>query len=102
MTYRPAQTAVLERIEALTADEVAALALSPTSAAATAGRRALALSGHGMAFADIDRALRSVRPDVSPQVRVALRWAILAEASRDTLTVTQHAALAGPFTTVHV
>lgn len=102
MTNRHALTAALERIEDLTADEVAALVLSPAATDAAAGRRALALSGHGVDFAGIDRALRAARPDVSPQVRVALRWAVLAEAFGDSLTEEQRAALAGPFAPARV
>lgn len=102
MTYRSALNSVLERIDGLTSAEVASLAPSPASPDAAAGRRALALSGHGVDFADIDRALRAARPDVSPQVRVALRWAVLAETFRRSLTVEQHDALAGPFATIAV
>lgn len=101
--FRNALTGALERIEELDAAEVASLVAAPArSADAAAGRRALALSGHGVTFGAVDKALRDARPDLSPQVRVALRWAVLAEAFRDSLTREQYDALAGTFATMNV
>jgi|SRR5690625_4019440 len=94
-TYRPALEAILEQVEHLDAADVAAIT-SPAAADkehAAQGRRALALGGHGEDLAAIDKALREARPDLSSPTRVALRWAVLAETYRESLTEEQYRAL---------
>ncbi|HLV03101.1 hypothetical protein [uncultured Georgenia sp.] len=94
-SYRPALEAILKQIEHLDAADVAALT-SPAvvdQENAAQGRRALALGGHGEDMAAIDKAVRDARPDLSRPARVALRWAVLAETYRDTLTDEQYRAL---------
>lgn len=57
------------------------------------GRRALVAGQHGAALAAADEAARGARPDLPQDVRVAFRWAVLAEAFRGELTDAQHEAL---------
>ena len=93
--YRPALDAVLAHVADLDTVEVADLTTRTGDARthAAQGRRALALGGHGEDLAAVDKMLTDARPDLSRPVRVALRWAVLAETYREALTEEQYRAL---------
>src|SRR5690625_109256 len=103
MPYQATLTAAIDRIADLGAADVAALTVVPAAARAHAAqaRRTLALGEHGVNFAIIDTATRTARPDLSPPVRAALRWAVIADTFGDSLSGEQREALTRPLGHVH-
>lgn len=103
MDFQTVLNTRLAMLEDLTDVEVDAIRAAQSSEAVrlgsqfardfASGRRVLATGGHGAELKAADEAVRAARPDLPHDVRIAFRWAVLADAFRDQLTDGQHAAL---------